>query len=296
MTRQMDRQEKLKGKGLDGARIQHGPYSDRVYLMDMGSADPPRLAEYLRNLARRNGYGKIFAKVPEKAAAPFLSAGYELEAKAPGFFNGRETALFLGAYPKEDRRRETDPAELDAIRDLALKKGASDGGKAGNESSGVSDASSIRICAEADIPAMAALYARVFPSYPFPIHDPDYLLETMRSHVRYFGIPSKESESADFLALSSAEMDREHENVEMTDFAVRPDQEGKGHAGRLLAVMDRKMRIAGIKTAYTIARAVSAGMNIVFARAGYQYGGRLINNTQISGSIESMNVWHRGLS
>ena len=51
----------------------------------------------------------------------------------------------------------------------------------------------------------------------------------------------------------------------------------------------------GMRTAYTIARAVSPGMNITFARLGYQFSGTLINNTQISGAIESMNIWHKPL-
>jgi hypothetical protein len=37
-------------------------------------------------------------------------------------------------------------------------------------------------------------------------------------------------------------------------------------------------------------------MNITFAKLGYRYGGRLINNTNISGSIESMNVWYKSLA
>jgi len=34
-------------------------------------------------------------------------------------------------------------------------------------------------------------------------------------------------------------------------------------------------------------------MNITFAKAGYRYAGTLVNNTDISGTIESMNVWWR---
>ncbi|MFH1725408.1 MAG: putative beta-lysine N-acetyltransferase, partial [Elusimicrobiota bacterium] len=45
----------------------------------------------------------------------------------------------------------------------------------------------------------------------------------------------------------------------------------------------------------TIARAVSFGMNIAFARVGYSFGGTLWNNTNISGNIESMNIWHKRL-
>jgi len=50
-----------------------------------------------------------------------------------------------------------------------------------------------------------------------------------------------------------------------------------------------------MQRAYTIARALSAGMNVTFARAGYDYGGTLTNNTNICGQIESMNVWYKPL-
>jgi hypothetical protein len=36
-------------------------------------------------------------------------------------------------------------------------------------------------------------------------------------------------------------------------------------------------------------------MNFVFAGAGYAFGGTLVNNTGISGRLESMNVWYRPL-
>jgi hypothetical protein len=34
-------------------------------------------------------------------------------------------------------------------------------------------------------------------------------------------------------------------------------------------------------------------MNITFSKLGYKYGGLLKNNTNISGAIESMNVWYK---
>jgi len=37
-------------------------------------------------------------------------------------------------------------------------------------------------------------------------------------------------------------------------------------------------------------------MNITFARNNYSFAGTLINNTNISGQIESMNVWYKALS
>ena len=42
-------------------------------------------------------------------------------------------------------------------------------------------------------------------------------------------------------------------------------------------------------------RLISGGMHITFARRGYRFGGTLVNNTDISGQIESMNVWYKTL-
>ena len=81
----------------------------------------------------------------------------------------------------------------------------------------------------------------------------------------------------------------------MTDFATNPQSRGMGLAGILLRHMGDKTRKLGIKTAYTIARAESHGMNSVFKNSGYNYAGLLKNNTQICGSIQSMTVWYKHL-
>ena len=149
----------------------------------------------------------------------------------------------------------------------------------------------IRPARESDVESLATVYQQVFESYPFPIHEPDYLLETMDSHVQYFGV----FDDTQLVAASSAEMDTTAQNAEMTDFATLPDYRGQGLALHLLETMEQHMRDLGIKTGYTIARALSAGMNITFAKHGYHYGGTLTNNTNICGRIESMNVWYKPL-
>ena len=146
-------------------------------------------------------------------------------------------------------------------------------------------------CLPADAEEMSEVYRAVFATYPFPIHDPAYLRETMTTHVAYFGIRRR----GKIVALASSEMDTDAGNVEMTDFATLPEYRGHGLAKRILAVMEEKMRSRGLFMAYTIARSLSAGMNITFSRRDYRFGGTLINNTQISGRIESMNVWYKEL-
>jgi len=97
-------------------------------------------------------------------------------------------------------------------------------------------------------------------------------------------------------ALSSAETDPVRGMVEMTDFATHPEFRGMGFGVFLLQQMETAMRRRGFIAAYTIARAISPGMNIVFAKQGYLYGGSLINNTNICGRLESMNIWYKPLA
>ncbi|MEA1929207.1 MAG: putative beta-lysine N-acetyltransferase [Candidatus Auribacterota bacterium] len=265
--------------------IQHGHYSDRIYLMKTGSSPPARLPYELIDLAKTNGYSKIFAKLPENIEKNFLRAGFLEEARIPGFFAGKDAAVFMGFYLDSERMKEPDIDKMKDILKIALAKRSTD------KVLSLENRFTLRDCNKSDVSAMAKIYRDVFPSYPFPIHDPDYLLKTMKSHIDYFGIET----DGGLVALSSAEEDREASNAEMTDFATLPEWRGNNFGQILLDRMDSTMTKKNINTAYTIARAMSPGMNITFSKSGYKFGGRLKNNTNISGRIESMNVWYKSL-
>jgi putative beta-lysine N-acetyltransferase len=135
------------------------------------------------------------------------------------------------------------------------------------------------------------LYSKVFLSYPFPIHNPGYILKTMEEDVHYFGVSKK----GKLVAVASAEIDQKGANAEMTDFATHPDFRGKKLGQYLLQRMELEMKAMHIKTLYTIARLNSISMNKVFLKHQYIFGGTLLQNTNISGSIESMNVYYKHL-
>lgn len=138
---------------------------------------------------------------------------------------------------------------------------------------------------------MSNIYRQVFRSYPFPIQQPTYLIHMMTEGVPYFCVRMKDR----IAAIAAAEIDSEHQNAEMTDFATLPEWRGMGFAGMLLRHMERKTRERGVITTYTIARAESLGMNAVFKNNGYTYAGLLKNNSQIGGRIQSMTVWYKRL-
>ncbi|MDF1579367.1 MAG: putative beta-lysine N-acetyltransferase [Desulfuromonadales bacterium] len=272
---------------LGNSLIQHGELNQRIYLMKLAPSDVPQIRDELDELARARSYDKIFAKVPARFESNFLASGYRVEARIPNFYQGCEAGVFLGKYLSSERAQERRPERVQDVYRAACEKAG-----AGTDGQPVIDFDyTIRVAQPADINAMAELYRIVFATYPFPIDDPGYLLETMANNVIYYGVWKDEQ----LLALASAEIDFVAEHAEMTDFATHPAALGHGFATRLLARMEHDLRPRSIKTSYTIARAYSFGMNITFARLGYKFSGTLINNTDISGGLESMNVWYKPL-
>jgi putative beta-lysine N-acetyltransferase len=272
---------------LGRSLIQHGKDSDRVYLMKLDPSDATTIVARLEELAQEHDYGKIFCKVPQALVESFTRTGYVEEARIPGFFFGRIDGAFLSRFRKPERA-EPGPEACEAIEAIRALARAKQGAKPVAPPSDCT----IRPMNEEDAGRLAALYAKVFPSYPFPVFDPDYLRRTMAEHIRYYGA----CREGQLIAAASAETDRETSNAEMTDFATLPEHRGNRLAVHLLRRMEQDMQACGFVTLYTIARALSAGINVTFARQGYRFGGTLVNNTQISGRIESMNVWYKGLA
>lgn len=269
------------GKSL----VQHGPLNKRAYLMRLGPQDAPGIVPVLEDLARKRGYTKIFAKVPEGAACHFTSSGYCTEAYVPGLFNGHEGGAFMARYFADWRKIPTDPVNLKNVLTTARSKAQTPAPPRIPPNAAI-----LRMNAD-QAEDMADVYATVFDSYPFPIHDPAYLRQAMAEDVRYYAILVRGRP----VALAAAEMDRAKAAAEMTDFATLPEYRGRRLAGALLDHMISRMRTHGLCTVYTIARAASHGMNITFARAGFTFAGTLPNNTNIAGGLESMNVWHLSL-
>ncbi len=271
---------------LGPALIQHGPLSDRVYLMKLeNAAEADDVAEHVLSLARARDYGKIFVKAPVAARAAFLERGFEEEARVPGMLCGKRDVCFLARYRKPARAKPRDAEAVRSVLDAALAR------KARRNAPRIPPGYTFQVLSQEHCQEMAVLYGQVFASYPFPIHDPRYLCETMRSHVRYMGA----FKNGGLAAVASAELDRKGRNAEMTDFATLPEHRGQGLASVLLARLEDEAARFGVLTAYTIARAVSPGMNITFARAGYAFAGTLTRNTNIAGALECMNVWHKPL-
>jgi putative beta-lysine N-acetyltransferase len=272
-------------ESIKGSVIQHGPHNNRIYLMRLNTGDTQVLIEILDNMARENGYGKIFAIIPATEWNTFKTARYIKEAAIPGFFKGKTDGLFIGKYFSTEREKNLQ-IEKQAKSELTPGEEQASGKVREDKTMGA-----VELCQQENIEEMSAIYQQVFKTYPFPILEQKYLKRMMKEGVLYYCIRSE----GRMIALAATEIDFKNRNVEMTDFATLPKWRGMGFAGRLLRHMDQKVCRLGLITAYSIARAASYGMNAVFRCNGYHYAGLLKNNSQICGRIESMTVWYKQL-
>lgn len=265
--------------------IHHGKQNNRVYVMKAPTKNPHGFITRIEDLAEAKDYEKIIAKVPEGIKEEFIQSGYNEEAQVPNFYLGKEACSFVSKYRSPKRKKVKDKETIEKVLQTARKN------KGVIYRANLKDSFVCRKAEKKDIADMAALYKKVFLSYPFPIHEEAYIESTMEDHVVYFGVWHKDV----LIALSSSEVDWKSKNAEMTDFAVEPSYRGQNISSKLLQVMEKEMKKNDILTAYTIARAVSYGMNCTFAKNGYDYAGTLYNNTHIAKDIESMNVWYKEL-
>jgi putative beta-lysine N-acetyltransferase len=268
-----------------GSVIQHGRLNDRVYLMKLKKEDLAAVLQRLEVLTVEKHYSKLFCKVPGSLAAPFLAMGFIPEGEIPHFYDNGDDALFLSRFDDPARLTNKPDEELLRFRQLLsepLKQHDESDKWVGYQ---------VRQLVKGDAETIAKIYAQVFESYPFPIYDPAYIERMMEEDVQYFGAFRGDR----LAALSSAEIDFETKSAEMTDFATHRTYTGHSLSCLLLHTMEQAMQRQGIRTLYTIARLASVPMNKTFLRSGYHYAGTFINNTHISGRIESMNLYYKHL-
>ncbi len=215
----------------------------------------------------------------------FLGLGYMLEGILKYFYRG-DNAYVLSRFGSIDRVTSPHLIDESSLIETLLKDGPPD------PPPPLPDGYSLVEATEVHIPALVTLYRDVFSTYPSPLTHPDYIQQTMRRHVVYRAVIDPHGT---LVSAASAEIDTKHSNAELTDCATFKAERGKGLMYSLLTALEGDLRKRGIMTGYTLARARSVGMNRVFYRLGYEYSGRLLNNCDIYGEFEDMNIWVKPL-
>ncbi len=197
--------------------IQHGKVNNRIYIMKLASGDAGKVTEELEKLAKQEKYTKIFAKVQPDALPVFLVNGYQVEAFIPKFYKNSADCLLVSKFI-DINRKKVPVSELDQFFELLTRKTKKNQTQQYNQKYETGELT------EKDAPAISAVFSQVFETYPFPVHDPEYIVKTMQEEgTRYFGVKDKTR----LIAASTAEIDYKNRNAEMTDFAVLPEYRGR---------------------------------------------------------------------
>jgi putative beta-lysine N-acetyltransferase len=274
----------VQGDGYS-ARLFLDQYNQRIRVQDYQAAPVRPLVLSLRALADANGFDKIIVMARSDDWQEFLRFGYTLEAVLKHYHAGAD-AFVVSKFRSQERLASPGLMEetllIEQITDACAAKGPRR----------LAEGYQVRLARPGDVPSLLALYAEIFESYPSPLKHASYL-EHVFQKESIFAVCIDEAGAV--VAAASAELHPEQRAAELTDCATRKEARGRGLMSHILHFLEEDLRRREYICAYTMARARSFGMNRVFYILGYVYNGRLINNCDIYGAYEDMNIWVKDL-
>ena len=260
-------------------RLSADLFSKRLWVQDYTYKDAGRMLDYINHAAVKNGLEKVILPVRKKHLPDLTTGGFSLEGWIDGYFNGAD-GYFLTAYPVQKRSVSRVLGEhRRQIRQIA--------GRRRKIPAPLPPGTAMFVPGLKDIPALAGFFKNSFASYPSRVEQPDYLAAAL-GRSALFAAVKRETQ---IISAAAAEIDCEGGSAELTNCATLPDSRGGGLMSSLIAALEEECLSRGINCLYSLARASSYGMNLVFHRLGYRYRGTLINNCHICGDYENMNIW-----
>lgn len=265
---------------IDDIKLNWDWSNQRLKILDCYSINNINLLQVVE-LATAAGLGKIIAWVPIAKGSILLAQGFKQEGLIPGFFAGLDAGCYsyyitprrsvsahkyYGIYLAEDTREVNQPSTRPAIATFDYL---------------------IRDAQPSDISGMSKLFTNIFTTYPTPVFEPDYLLANIRSRQVLYKLALTGNK---IIGIAAADMDGRNRNAEMTDCATDPQYRGQGILNRLLCDLEDDLYMQGFSCLYTLCRATQPAVNKAFLRLGYTFTGRLINNCNICGDYEDMNL------
>lgn len=268
---------------LTGNTIRFGKLNDRVYITDATIEVPNTFHNEVESFAKEGGYSKIIAKVKGAQVLPFLKRGYQIEATVPGYF-GLQDAIFISRFFDEER---ASCDHMDLSDGIINEVQNVDSWEPGSFAQPVL----FRKCNQSDVRALSKLYQLAFSSYGSPIGDENYIKNSIDSGVDYFCVEYMNA----IVACVRIEYEKDAPNARLYDTVVLSQFRNEGIASALIFEASKYLKNNDVQFIYSVCRASSFAINKVFARLGFEYGGRLINNNLVNNKLVSMNVWSQKL-
>lgn len=267
------------------ARVFLDCYNRRLKVLSYTARDYEAMVEKFRFLAEANRFDKIWVQAGSKDWEHFLRHGYILEGLLK--YANRGSTVFMVSKFRSQRRLQSRNLmkEIRLIEEIMARKRRA-------KPVSLPPGYALDYAREEDVEGMLELYRRVFKTYPSPLTYKEYLLSNLHREAIFRVVRNADGK---VVAAASADLDPGRLSAELTDCATHPDERGKGLMTLLLASLESDLRRLNYVCAYTLARAPSYGMNAAFHSLGYEFNGRMINNCDIYGDFEDMNLWVKDL-
>ncbi|MGM0876322.1 MAG: putative beta-lysine N-acetyltransferase [Bacillota bacterium] len=239
----------------------------------------------LDRVLEKNSFTKVIFFTRPEHWQQLLAKGFELEAIIKGFFNGTDNYI-MTCYKEIDRRTSKYWIQEDSIIHTIQEK------ERKPEETNSPNRYHFRKATLQDGNQLADLYGKVFAIYPTPMNNEDYVKKMINEGTIFYVVECDKQ----LVSAASADVNQIFHHAELTDCATLLEHRKYGLMKKLLIYLENDLRNNGIYCAFSIARALSFGMNAAFYQLGYQYNGRLTNNCYIFDKLEDMNVWVKDLS
>lgn len=250
-----------------------------IGLPNVASNIAQKRIENLKDYAANLNLGKVLCNCLIKEQETFLACGFKEEGRIDGFFDGKD-ACCMSFFTDREREISKDQQKKNDIIDMCLNNPP-------KLNTGIDQSITIRKAQKEDIPQIKDLLENIFKTYPSPIFDECYL-ENIMDRKTMFMVAERKGE---IISVASAEMDQKNKNAEITDCATNPDFRGQGLLTHLIAQLEHALKENNFKTLYSLSRAIEPGINMALRKMQFIYRGRMINNCNISGGFEDMNIW-----
>ncbi|WP_432418770.1 putative beta-lysine N-acetyltransferase [Cytobacillus spongiae] len=260
------------------------PFNKRVRVDDY-LGDLNRVMEKAEEIAAQQNAEKLIFKARKEHFTPLMEHGFQPEAMIDQFYLGSDCYFFAKYFTADRKMNDHWIAEDDIVENVQKLARSTDVIQPPMEYV-------LKRVEMEDAEKLAALYREVFQIYPTPLHDPEYIVKTMEEGTIYYAFQY----DGIMVSAASAEVNSFYKNAELTDCATLPSHRKHGLMKILLEKLEEELKENGIFCAYSIARALSFGMNAVLHQLGYRYRGRLMNNCFIFDKLENMNMWVKDLS
>jgi putative beta-lysine N-acetyltransferase len=254
----------------------------KVYRLPKEESCFSRIKEILEEKAEANNCDKVIYYARKNEKRKLEKEGCHLEGLLKGFFEG-EDAYIYASYLDPVRNKPVNPKEEKQVLEIVLKDNKD------ITKQQLPEKYTMRMAKKENAKEMAKLYDTVFATYPTPMNEAEFIIEMMENDV-YFTVIEHQG---CLVSACSADFFPQFNVAEMTDCATLPKYRGQGLLSYQFSFLEDKMIKKGVGTLFSYTRAVSVGMNMINSRHGYSFGGRMLQNSNISGRLEDMNIWYK---